>query len=153
MKTRYVHTNLVAKDWQRLAAFYVDVFGCVPVPPERHLSGDWLDRATAVPNAHIDGVQLRLPGHGEHGPTLEVFQYAEEEPASVPMASRRGYGHVAFEVEDVTAMAEAIARGGGRLLGEIVTREIPGAGKLTFAYAVDSEDNIVEIQSWEHPQT
>ena len=153
MKTRYVHTNLVAKDWQRLAAFYVDVFGCVPVPPERHLSGDWLDRATAVPNAHIDGVQLRLPGHGEHGPTLEVFQYAEEEPASVPMANRRGYGHVAFEVEDVAAMAESIARGGGRLLGEIVTREIPGAGKLTFAYAVDPEDNIVEIQSWEHPQT
>jgi len=27
---RYVHTNLVALDWRRLAAFYVEVFGCWP---------------------------------------------------------------------------------------------------------------------------
>jgi predicted enzyme related to lactoylglutathione lyase len=26
--TRYVHTNLIAADWQRLARFYCDVFGC-----------------------------------------------------------------------------------------------------------------------------
>jgi len=37
---RYVHTNLIAWDWKRLAAFYQDVFGCVPVPPERDLSGE-----------------------------------------------------------------------------------------------------------------
>ena len=103
MKSRYVHTNMVARNWQSLAAFYVDVFGCVPVPPERHLSGEWLDRATALPNAHIDGVHLRLPGHGEDGPTLEVFQYSEEEPSGAAACNRRGYGHLAFEVEDVAA--------------------------------------------------
>ena len=148
MKARYVHTNLVARDWQRLSQFYMDVFGCVPVPPERYLSGEWLDRATALSNAQIDGVHLRLPGHGESGPTLEVFQYSEEESPGAPESNRQGYGHLAFEVDDVAEMADVIARHGGGLLGDIVTREIPGAGRLTFAYAVDPEGNIVEIQSW-----
>jgi predicted enzyme related to lactoylglutathione lyase len=30
---RYVHTNIVAEDWRRLADFYAKVFGCTPVPP------------------------------------------------------------------------------------------------------------------------
>ena len=30
---RYIHTNIVAKDWRRLADFYIQVFGCTPVPP------------------------------------------------------------------------------------------------------------------------
>ena len=32
---RYVHTNLIARDWRELARFYVEVFGCELVPPER----------------------------------------------------------------------------------------------------------------------
>jgi catechol-2,3-dioxygenase len=33
--TRFAHTNLVARDWKALAAFYADVIGCEPLPPER----------------------------------------------------------------------------------------------------------------------
>jgi len=29
--TRYVHTNVVARDWRKLAGFYTRVFGCKPV--------------------------------------------------------------------------------------------------------------------------
>jgi len=65
MATRYVHTNLIAKDWKRLLAFYQAVFGCMPVPPARDLSGDWLDQATGLTGAHIRGVHLRLPGYGD----------------------------------------------------------------------------------------
>ena len=50
LRARYVHTNLVAQDWRRLATFYEGVFGCIPVPPERDLSGEWLDALTGVPN-------------------------------------------------------------------------------------------------------
>jgi hypothetical protein len=55
LNAKYTHTNLVARDWRRLADFYQEVFGCVPVPPERHLSGRWLEAATSVPNAEIRG--------------------------------------------------------------------------------------------------
>ena len=36
---RYVHTNLIARDWKKLAKFYVKVFGCKLKPPERNLKG------------------------------------------------------------------------------------------------------------------
>jgi hypothetical protein len=49
---RYAHTNLIAHDWRRLSAFYVEAFGCVPLAPERDLRGDWFERGTAS-RAHI----------------------------------------------------------------------------------------------------
>ena len=39
MKAKFVHTNLVAEDWRKLATFYEEVFGCVPVPPGKMPSG------------------------------------------------------------------------------------------------------------------
>ena len=62
---RYVHTNLIAHDWRRLAAFYQNLFGCVPVPPERDYSGPALEAGTGVAGAALSGVHLRLPGCGE----------------------------------------------------------------------------------------
>ena len=73
MPTKYAHTNLIAKDWKRLATFYQDVFGCVPVPSERDLSGEWVDKATGISGTHIFGMHLRLPGYGDDGPTVEIF--------------------------------------------------------------------------------
>lgn len=148
MKARYTHTNLVARDWKRLAAFYEHVFGCIPIPPERDLSGEWLSRATGVREAALRGVHLRLPGYGEGGPTLEVFQYSEALDAPTPAANRQGYGHVAFAVDDVAGVAETVVSNGGSLVGEVVTRTVPGAGTLVFTYAADPEGNIIELQRW-----
>jgi len=36
---KYVHTNLIANDWKSLSEFYVNVFDCEPIYPERDLSG------------------------------------------------------------------------------------------------------------------
>ena len=148
MKARYTHTNIVARDWRRLASFYQHVFGCVPVPPERDLSGEWLSRGTGVPDAALRGVQLLLPGYGESGPTLEIFQYSEVLDAPTPAANRQGYRHVAFAVDDVAGAADVVARNGGSLVGEVVTRNVPGVGVLVFTYAADPEGNILELQEW-----
>ncbi len=148
LKARYAHTNLVARDWRALAEFYVKIFGCVPVPPERDLQGEWLERASAVPGARLRGLHLRLPGHGPKGPTLEIFQY-EQEAAGLPAtANRPGYGHIAFEVEDVPAACSAVLAAGGSQLGEVAAVEIPEAGSITFTYIRDPEGNIIELQSW-----
>ena len=148
MKARYKHTNIVAKDWQGLARFYEDVFGCVRVPPERHLSGQWLEKGTAVKDAQFSGVHLALPGFEGQGPTLEIYQYSHNEAKPSPAANREGFGHIAFEVEDVVAALDVVQQHGGHPLGEIVSHEIPGAGLLTFTYATDPEGNILELQSW-----
>ena len=75
IRAKYVHTNLIARDWKTLVRFYREVFGCEPKGPERDLSAAWLDRVNSVPNARLCGVHLRLPGYDDDGPTLEIFSY------------------------------------------------------------------------------
>lgn len=148
MNARYVHTNIVAEDWQQLAQFYIAVFGCVPVPPERDIQGAWLNAATGLPAAHIRGVHLRLPGYGPDGPTLEIFQYRPEHPPSPKSINRPGLAHLAFAVDDVATAQEAVLAAEGEAVGEMVTLEIPGAGSVTFVYVTDPEGNIIELQRW-----
>ena len=148
MKTIYKHTNIIAGDWRALARFYQDVFGCVAVPPERDLSGAWLAEGTGVKDADLSGAHLLLPGHGENGPTLEIYQYNRNEPRSPTAANREGITHLAFEVEDVArAMSEVLKNGGGKV-GDITSFEVEGVGLLTFVYLSDPEGNIIELQSW-----
>lgn len=149
---RFTHTNVVARDWKKLARFYSEVFGCRVKPPERKLSGDWLDRATGLSRAQLEGAHLLLPGYGEDGPTLEIFSY-EEMPDNGPiMANQVGFTHIAFAVDDVRLIFERALQQGGTPLGEVTEREIPGVGLLTFVYFRDPEGNIVEIQAWDKEQ-
>jgi len=53
IRAKYVHTNLIARDWKRLVRFYCEVFGCEPAGPERDMSGGWLDSLTSLPNAQV----------------------------------------------------------------------------------------------------
>lgn len=151
MKARYTHTNIIAKDWERLAGFYERVFGCVRVQPERHLSGEWLEKGTGVSNARFSGIHLRVPGYGEDGPSLEIFQYSKNEPKLRTAANREGFAHIAFEVDDVEQAMEEVLENGGNPLGSIVSTEVKGTGVLTFVYVSDPEDNIIELQAWRSP--
>jgi catechol 2,3-dioxygenase-like lactoylglutathione lyase family enzyme len=148
MATRYAHTNIIAADWRRLADFYQRVFGCELVPPERNQTGEWLERGTGVPGALLRGVHLRLPGHGPAGPTLEIYSYNQMEKKPSALPNRQGLGHLAFAVDDVHATLDEIIASGGRAIGRIVTTNVPGAGAITFTYAADPEDNLIEIQKW-----
>jgi predicted enzyme related to lactoylglutathione lyase len=148
MKAVYKHTSIVARDWLKLAEFYEKVFGCRPVPPERNLSGEWLDKGTGVKNAAFSGMHLRLPGWGDQGPTLEIYQYTENQHKLPAAANREGYAHIAFEVVDVQAAADSVLRHGGSLVGEITSAEVQGVGFLTFVYLADPEGNIIELQAW-----
>ena len=148
MKAKYKHTNIIARNWNALATFYEQVFGCVRIPPERHLSGEWLEKGTGVLDARFSGVHLLLPGHGSNGPTLEIYQYSENAPKPPPMANREGFSHIAFEVEDIADAAEQVLKQGGRKIGEVTSARVEGVGILTFVYLADPEGNIIELQAW-----
>ena len=143
---KYVHTNLIARDWRRLADFYCTVFDCEPVPPERDLSGRWLDNATGIKDVHIRGIHLRLPGHGENGPTLEIFQYDGVKPWAEKQPNTVSYGHIAFAVDDVKETLVRVLSEGGGTVGDITEVHIEGAGTIRFVYARDPEGNIIEVQ-------
>lgn len=151
MSIVYGHTNIICEDYQKVARFYQEVFDCKPVPPLRDQSGEWLEKGTAVKNAHLKGVHLRLPGHGENGPTLEVYQYTQMiEKPTPPAANRKGFGHIAFQVDDLYQILEKLEQFGGKKHGEIVEKQVEGVGMLTFTYALDPEENIIELQNWKY---
>ena len=145
---RYVHTNLVARDWRALAAFYERVLGCVPVPPERHFSGPTLEAGTGVPGSRLDGIHLRLPGRGDDGPTLELFTYSIAADGPAPAVNRPGFGHLAFEVASVEEARAEVLAAGGRAVGQVVTLTTAAGRQVTWCYVTDPEGNILELQSW-----
>ena len=145
---RYAHTNLVAKDWKRLASFYEEVFHCLPVGPERHNHGPKVEALTGIPGAAVRGRHLRLPGHSEDGPTLEIFQFEEATASSLPRINQPGFAHIAFQVDDVEGTRQAVVAHGGADYGKLQILEIAGAGTLTVIYVTDPEGNIIELQRW-----
>jgi predicted enzyme related to lactoylglutathione lyase len=145
---KFVHTNLIAKDWRALASFYQQLFGCIPVPPERDFQGEKLEAGTGIPGAHLQGVHLRLPGYGDNGPTLEIFNYNILANRPETAVNRPGFGHIAFSVADVAAAQKEVLQAGGQALGEIVTLQVASGARVTWCYVSDPEGNILELQAW-----
>jgi catechol 2,3-dioxygenase-like lactoylglutathione lyase family enzyme len=153
LDAKYVHTNLIARNWRALADFYTRVFGCTPVPPERDLSGPNLERGTGLPGAHLTGVHLRLPGQGADGPTLEIYSYTDLDKEGLgagllPGVNRPGFAHLAFQVPDVPAGRALVLAEGGTPVGEVVVTSIASGARVTWCYVRDPEGNILELQSW-----
>lgn len=146
---KYVHTNLVARDWRLLVNFYIEVLNCKPILPERDLSGKWIDDITNIQGVRLQGMHLSLPGY-ESGPTLEIFQYSPESFLEEEnKINKMGFGHLAFHVDSVEEVIKDMVRHGGGQLGKIIRKEYDNIGVLTVGYASDPEGNFVEIQNWE----
>jgi glyoxylase I family protein len=145
---RYVHTNLIARDWRSLAAFYQSTLGCVPVPPERDYSGPIFEAGTGVKGARLTGIHLRLPGAAPDGPTLEIFNYSQLADGPAPAVNRPGFGHIAFAVDSVDDARAQVLAAGGRPVGDVVTLTTATGSRVTWCYVTDPEGNIVELQHW-----
>jgi catechol 2,3-dioxygenase-like lactoylglutathione lyase family enzyme len=145
---RFGHVNLIADDWRALADFYIELFDCVFVPPERDYTGADLERGTAVAGAALRGLHLRLPGHGDGGPTLEIYQYMPNEASPPGVANRRGFGHICFQVDDVRLAREQVLANGGGPVGEVVTLQTTDGRRVTWCYVSDPEGNLIELQAW-----
>ncbi len=88
-----------------------------------------------------------MPGHGNDGPTLEIFNYniLEEKPSVA--VNRPGFGHIAFVVDDVPSAREAVLAAGGQPIGDVTLTTATGS-KVTWVYVTDPEGNAIELQSW-----
>ncbi len=146
---KYIHTNIIVKDWRKSADFYIKVLGCKEVYSKRDLRGKWIDEGTGIDDVHIEGVHLRLPGYDDDGPTLEIFQYNKPIPQESKNINREGLAHLAFRVKDVAKTLQTIIDAGGGKLSEIIKHHMPDTGTLTFVYARDPEGNYIELQQYD----
>jgi glyoxylase I family protein len=147
MTTRYTHTNIVARDPERLAQFYSDVLDCQR-SAERQLTEEWLGRGMGLPGTTLKVIHVRLPGtgEGEAGPTIEIFRMPDLKDGERSVQDRPGLMHMAFEVDDIDERLARLLAAGGETLGEIVSATVEGVGDVRFVYARDPEGNIVELQ-------
>ncbi|SMC56290.1 hypothetical protein SAMN02745168_1568 [Papillibacter cinnamivorans DSM 12816] len=149
---RYAHTNIVARDSERLIRFYKEVFHCKSIGETRDLRGPWLDELTGLSGAHITGEHLCLPGYGDDHPTLEIFSYDDMAERGERRVNSCGLAHLAFEVDDVEETLDRVLKAGGCQVGRVVAAEYPGR-RAVFVYAGDPEGNIIELQSWRKTDT
>jgi len=145
IRTQFRHTNLIARNMDRLVTFYKEVFGFEEAGPERTRSGEWLDRHTGLEGVELRVIHLRLPDAGEHGTELEIIAYAKSVPGKRPELNRFGFAHICFGVESVKEAYDAVLAAGGGTLGEIITKSTPSGGTATAVYVRDPEGNIIEL--------
>lgn len=140
---KLAHINLVARDAKRLAAFYVDVFGCKPLRELRILSGELVGRGNGLPNCEICSIWLKLPG--TESPFLEIHQHKITHDRNEPRVNEPGFGHLSFQMEDIGSILAKIIEVGGSRIGEIVnfgTADRP----FLIVYVRDPEGNILELE-------
>jgi glyoxylase I family protein len=90
-----------------------------------------------------------LPGHGDNGPTLEIFQYSQQVQTARPSVIKPGFAHIAFAVKDVVAAQSEVLRNGGSTVGEVTTVMTSDQRRVKWCYVRDPEGNIIELQTWE----
>jgi catechol 2,3-dioxygenase-like lactoylglutathione lyase family enzyme len=145
LRAQFRHTNLIARDMDRLVAFYKNVFGFAEAGPERARSGEWLDRHTGLKDVELRVLHLRLPDAPPHATELEIISYRSLAPAVQPELNRPGFAHVCFGVDDVKAAYDAVMAAGGSPQGEIIKKTTPAGGMATAVYVRDPEGNIIEL--------
>ncbi len=62
--------------------------------------------------------------------------------------NRIGFGYIAFEVDDVSAVLKKLQVAGGGQIREHIVADYPNNVVATIVYATDPEGNIVELQNW-----
>lgn len=140
---KLAHINLVARDAKALAAFYVNVFECEYLREPKILSGENVSRGNGLPNSEIYSIWLKLPEC--NAPFLEIHEHKVMHDRQLPRVNEPGFGHLSFQMENLSAVLLALIEAGGMQVGEITDFGSVGTPFL-IAYGRDPEGNILELE-------
>ncbi len=110
---KFIHVNIICPDWNRLCGFYRKVFGCVNFGKLKDHQGSYKEQVIGVPNVHVTGQHVLLPGFKKDYPTLEIFTYSIPGRTLPCDEHARGINTIGFFCENIEAAAELIIQAGG----------------------------------------
>jgi catechol 2,3-dioxygenase-like lactoylglutathione lyase family enzyme len=114
---RLNHVGITVTDLDTAAAFFVALG--LEVEGRTFLEGEFLDTVIGMAGARTEILVLRAPDGGA-GVELATFIRPAPEPGSpAAMATELGLRSIAFEVDDVRALVERLAKDGYGLVGGI----------------------------------
>ena len=152
------HVGITVPDMEAAAKFFVDALGAEEIfRMESH-------RDTSDPEVRAQEqaklgtrptarwtrtLVLRL---GE-GPSIELFEYDDEERLGPPTPSDLGIQHFGVYVDDIDAACERIVAAGGTLLdGPTLLPGLEAGEGNTWIYTLAPWGGIIEIVSYPSPQ-
>ncbi|MGV2052192.1 VOC family protein [Agrobacterium sp. 22-209-1] len=144
---RLAHINLVARDAKSLATFYVNVMKCDVLREPKTLSGEKVSRGNGLSDSEILTIWLKFPGL--EWPFLEIHEHRVTLHRDLPRVNEPGFGHLAFQMEDINNALSHIIEAGGAQIGQITDFGTPGMPYL-IAYARDPEGNVLELEQRPH---
>ncbi len=111
------HVGVTVADLDTVSAFFVELG--FEVEGRTFLEGEFLDTVIGIPDSRTEILMLRPPDGGA-GLELASFIRPNPEPGSpAAMANELGLRSVAFEVDDLQAIIERLAKDGYGLVGGI----------------------------------
>jgi lactoylglutathione lyase len=141
MPTALSHIGICVSDLERSRRFYRDGLGFEEVGS--HHVGDEFASLMEVPGVDVDSVML-----ARDGVTLELLGFRAPghtgEPVRRPM-NQLGLTHLSFRVDDVNAVASAIEREGGVVIGGTRTTLDVSGTALDFVYCTDPDGTRIEL--------
>ncbi len=135
------HTGITVSNLERSLAFWRDVLG-FELSHRAHHTGELASEVTGVPGAEISIAVLKGYGH-----KIELLEYlAPKDRKQIDLRPCDvGSVHVAFTVENLDAVLNAIAASGWRAAGKPQTlRSGPNAGKRVI-YVRDPDGTTIEF--------
>lgn len=114
---RFDHVGITVADLDAVTAFFVG-FGC-EVEGRTAVEGEFLDTVCGISDSRTEIVMLRPP---DGGTKLELARFIRPHHTSglpAAMANELGLRSVAFEVRDLHAIIERLAKDGYGLVGGI----------------------------------
>jgi len=150
------HIGLTVPDLEAATRFFIHAFGASVLydalprsSPGRR--GAELESRLGVPDGTIQ-LAIRMLSLAD-GPSLELFEYRSPVQAVAAVPSDYGWQHVAFYVDDIEGVADAVIAAGGITLGEprpLVHLEAGPANR--FLYCRTPWGSTLELITYPDPQ-
>ncbi|MFN8124089.1 MAG: VOC family protein [Thermoleophilia bacterium] len=138
--TTYVHAGVVVDDLEEAVRFFT-VLGLECGEPMT-AGGEWVDRIIGLRGTRVELVMANAPD-GTGGLEIVTFHAPRREGGDgpPPAVNVPGVRHLAYQVDDMAAVVDAVRAGGWDLVGEVVDYE----GLYLLAYVRGPEGLIVEL--------
>jgi len=102
-----------------------------------------VSRGNGLLNSEILSIWLRFPNCD--APFLEIHEHKNLYDREQPRVNEPGFGHLSFQVENISSTLSSICQAGGSQVGEVVN--FGSADKpFLIVCARDPEGNIVELE-------
>lgn len=136
---RFDHVGITVADLESVTAFFVGLG--LEVEGTGFVEGEFIDTVCGIPGAQCEIAMLRPP---DGGAALELASFVTPDhvPGSpAPMANELGLRNVSFEVNDLQATVDAVAKDGYGLIGGIGEWQ----SSVRMAYVRGPEGIIVNL--------